>query len=108
MADEIVYVLHRAVRVSRDSPASDSPGDVEYQHIDAKVPFSIREASDDEVQEADQKRKDDVDARIARLHSPGPLGRLMARPRPAPRPPAPQPKPIPPRPAPPNRLPLSN
>ncbi len=66
MADEVVYVMHRRVVVKRDSPASDSP--VEYQHIDAKVPFFVREASVDEIQENEQKRQDDVDARIARLH----------------------------------------
>jgi len=75
MADEIVFTMHKAVVVKRDSPPVSSRVRTrprfhpirDYDQIDSTSEFVVREATDDEAMEAKQKLEADVTERVKQL-----------------------------------------
>jgi len=69
MADEVVFVLHRAVTVR---PAAVTTKAVSYRSsmgdaMDSPTAFEVRHATDDEATENEQKLKEAVDRRVEEL-----------------------------------------
>lgn len=81
MPDEI-FLMHRRVTVSRDSDRAGTKG-VRYQTgmgsaMDARIPFNVREADEQEAKEAEQKLKADINEAIERLEKEAAIKARMA------------------------------